>query len=173
MKPLIVLLAAFLISALIIKITKKEEGLAFAGRIALSFMLTFTAMGHFLFTEGMAMMIPDFVPLKTEMVYLTGIFELAATITIHMPKLRKLTGWTLMIFFILVLPSNIKAAIEHVDYKKATYTGKGPEYLWFRVPAQLLYIAWAYFSCVRDQSNWLQTHLKGRNIGALNEFLGF
>jgi hypothetical protein len=44
------------------------------------------------------------------------------------------------------LSANINAAIHKVDYEKATYEGPGISYLWFRIPLQLLFIAWvAYF----------------------------
>jgi hypothetical protein len=48
----------------------------------------------------------------------------------------------------LILPANIKEAIDHVDYQNATFEGKGLSYLWFRIPLQLLFIAWTYFSCI-------------------------
>jgi uncharacterized membrane protein len=60
-----------------------------------------------------------------------------------------LTGWLLILFFILILPANIYAAVRHIDYQKATTEGNGLHYLWFRVPLQLLFIAWAYFFAVK------------------------
>ena len=71
MKPLIVLLTVFIISLLATKIRYKNYQLALSGRIAMSAMLLFTAVAHFAFSKGMAMMVP--VPYKTEIVYLTGI----------------------------------------------------------------------------------------------------
>jgi uncharacterized membrane protein len=149
MAPLIVLLATFIISLLILKLVKKEYRTAFAGRIALSVMLIFTAAGHFLYTEGMEMMIPSFIPFPRETVYLTAFFEIGAAIGIHIKKYRKAAGLLLILFFIAVLPANIKAAIEGIDYTTGTYEGSGPGYLWFRVPLQVLFILWTYVSVVR------------------------
>ena len=115
----------------------------------MSVMLVFTAIGHFAFTKGMAMMIPDFMPYKTEVVYLTGVIEIIAAVGLLIPSSRVWTGWALILFFILLLPGNIKAAIDHVDYQKATLDGSGPTYLWFRIPLQLLFIAWTYLSAIR------------------------
>jgi len=150
MMPLVVLLLVFSLSLLLIKLSRKAYDFAFAGRIAMSAMLVFTAVGHFAFTEGMAMMLPTFVPYKTEVVYLTGLIEIAAAVGLIIPRLRSLTAWLLIAFFILVLPANIYAALQHVDYQNATFDGQGPGYLWFRIPLQLFFIIWVYFAAIRE-----------------------
>ena len=38
---------------------------------------------------------------------------------------------------------------EENDYQKATVDGNGLNYLWFRIPLQLLFIAWAYISSIK------------------------
>jgi uncharacterized membrane protein len=149
MMPLIVLLAAFFLSLLLLKWIHNQFLLALAGRIAMSVMLFFTAVGHFAFTEGMALMIPSFVPFKQEMVYFTGVVEIAAAVGLLVPRLSTLTAWLLISFFILVLPANIYAALQHVDYQNATFNGQGPDYLWFRIPLQFLFIIWVYLSVIR------------------------
>lgn len=146
--PLFVLLATFLFSLLLIKLMRKPD-YALAGRIAMSAMLLFTAVGHFIFTEGMAMMLPPFIPCKTEVVYLTGLIEIAAAIGLLIPRFQSLTARLLIVFFILILPANIYASLEHVNYQEGTYEGNGPAYLWFRVPLQVLFIAWVYLSSIR------------------------
>ena len=85
MKPLIVLLSVFFISLILHKIFTRGYKLGFSGRIAMAVMLVFTAIAHIVFTKGMAMMIPGFIPFKTELVYLTGILEIAAAFGILIP----------------------------------------------------------------------------------------
>jgi uncharacterized membrane protein len=150
MKPLIVLLSVFVISLLATKFVHKNFEFALSGRIAMSVMLLFTAIGHFAFTEGMTMMLPDFIPFKTEVVYLTGIIEIAAAIGLFIPKLKIVTAWLLIVFFILILPANIYAAIKQIDYQKATFDGNGLSYLWFRVPLQILFIGWTYVCAIKN-----------------------
>lgn len=149
MKPLIILLASFAIAALAIKAIKKEYDLVLSARIAMSIMLIFTAIGHFVFTKGMSMMIPNFVPFKENLVYLTGIFEILLAFGLLIPKLKVLSGWVLIIFLLLMLPANIYASIHHVNYKQGTFDGNGLSYLWFRIPLQFLFIIWTYFSSIR------------------------
>lgn len=149
MKPLIVLIFGFLISFAAIKILKQEYKLNLAARIAMTLMLIFTAIGHFVFTKGMAMMIPKFIPFKISLIYITGIFEIIIAIGLLFENLKTTFGWTLIIFLVLMLPANIYAALNNVNYQEATYNGSGISYLWFRIPLQLLFIAWTYFSCFK------------------------
>jgi uncharacterized membrane protein len=149
MEPLLVLLGTFVISLIVTKLITKTIDYPLSGRIAMAVMLGFTAIGHFVFTKGMAMMLPDFMPFKTEVIYLTGIFEILAAVGLLIPGIRKWAGWALIFFFILVLPGNIKAAMHHIDYQKGTFDGYGPSYLWFRVPLQILFIVWTYLSSIK------------------------
>ncbi|MBC9795955.1 DoxX family protein [Sinomicrobium weinanense] len=150
MKPLIVLVVTFAISLVISGITTGKWDLSFSGRVAMAVMLLFTSIGHFKFTEGMALMLPDFIPAKRETVLATGVIEIIAAIGLFIPPLRVLTAWLLILFFVLILPANIHAALHHVNLEKATYDGSGINYLWFRVPLQLLFIGWVYFFVIRS-----------------------
>src|SRR5690349_24961314 len=107
MKPLIVLLLTFGVSLLITKISLGTFHFALSGRIAMSAMLVFTSIGHFVYTKGMAMMLPAFIPSRTAIIYLTGIIEVAAAIGLFIPGLIVTTGWLLIVFFVLILPANI------------------------------------------------------------------
>lgn len=112
-------------------------------------MLVFTAIAHFVYTQGMVMMLPDFIPYKKNLIYVTGVIELAAAVGLVIPSIRALTGWFLIAFFVLLLPANILAAIRHIDYQKGTSDGNGLNYLWFRVPLQVLFVVWTYISAIR------------------------
>ena len=149
MKPLLILLLSFIISLFVIKSIKKEYDFALSARVAMSMMLVFTAIGHFAFTKGMSMMIPEFIPFKENFVYLTGIFEILLAIGLLIPRLKAISGWTLIIFLLLMLPANIYASINNVNYQKGTFDGNGIAYLWFRIPLQILFIIWTYSSTIR------------------------
>ncbi len=149
MKPLIVLISVFVLSLIIIRLYQGSFNFSLSAQVAMSCMLVFTAIGHFVFTKGMSMMLPAFIPYKIEIIYLTGLIEITAAIGLFVPAWRGITGWLLIAFFILVLPSNIYAAIKHVDYQKAAFDGNGLVYLWFRVPLQVLFIVWTYFAAIK------------------------
>lgn len=150
MAPLIVLLVVFALAALTVKLGTGAFKFPLPARIAMCSMLLFTAVGHFAFAEGMAMMIPAFIPFKTELVYLTGLLEILLGVGLLFQRTRKYAAWLLIVFFILVLPANIKAALEHVDYQTGSFDGPGPDYLWFRIPLQIFFIVWTYLSSIRS-----------------------
>lgn len=143
------LILSFVMSIFVIKIIKKEYEFALSARIAMSMMLVFTAIGHFVFTKGMSMMIPNFIPFKENFVYLTGLFEILLAIGLLIPKLKDISGWALIIFLLLMLPANIYASINTINYQKGTFDGNGLTYLWFRIPLQLLFIVWVYMSSIK------------------------
>ena len=148
MKPLIVLISAFALCLGATYIIGSPD-INVSGRAAMSLMLVFTAIGHFKFTDGMAMMLPSFIPVKKQIVLATGIIEILAAIGLLVPSTIKITGILLIIFFVMILPANIYAAIKKVDLEKANYTGTGINYLWFRIPEQLLFIFWVYLFALK------------------------
>jgi uncharacterized membrane protein len=145
MKPFFVLIFTFIIGYSINRLIGNEANLASAGCIAMAVMLVFTSIAHFKFLNGMMMMVPSFIPFKKEMVIVTGFVEIAAAAGLCIISMRHITSIWLIIFFILMLPANINAAIKHVDYEKGTPDGKGLKYLWFRVPLQIFFIVWVWY----------------------------
>ena len=113
--------------------------------MAMGFMLWFTAIGHFKFKKGMSMMLPGLIPAKSFVIAATGVLEILLAISIQVSTLRVISGWILIIMFVLFLPANIYAAFRHLDYEKGTYDGKGLSYLWFRIPFQIFLIGWTYY----------------------------
>lgn len=156
MKPEIILIAVTLIALLIDRLRKRIYNAARAARAGMAAMLVMTGLGHFMFTKGMAMMLPAFVPAPEAMVYLTGLLEFAAAAGILRERSKKATGWLLIAFFVLITPANIYAALHHVDLQTGTYTGSGPEYLWYRIPLQLFFIGWVYLSTLRGTADNLK-----------------
>lgn len=151
MKPLLVLIVVFVTSLVVFKFRTKTYLFRRSARIAMSTMLLFTAIGHFVFSKGMALMLPDFIPFKLAIVYITGILEIMAAVFLLIPTYRIATGWFLILFFIVLLPANINAAIHGLNYQTGNTDGPGIEYLWFRIPLQLLFIGWVYFATLQKK----------------------
>lgn len=148
MKPFIMLLAVFFIALITNYIIYANWNFAFSGRLALAVMLLFTAFGHFKFPEGMVLMMPDFIPAKKALVYITGVMEIVFAIAIMIPKTRYGAGIGLLIFLILIFPANIHASFNTVNIEEANYNGPGLRYLWFRIPFQLLLLLWVCLFCL-------------------------
>lgn len=146
MKPLFVLLIVFVIAFFIYRGINGVYSFPLPARISMAAMLLFTSIAHFAFTRGMEMMLPGWIPFKKFAVYLTGVIEVVAAVALLLPAYYKVAGWFLIFFFILLLPANIFASMKKVDYQKGDYSGNGLGYLWFRVPLQVFFGVWIYYS---------------------------
>lgn len=144
MKPLIVLISVFGLALLGSTLLTQKWDFILSGKIALSSMLVFTAIGHFVFTRGMASIIPSIIPLKIEIVLITGVIEILLAIGLLIPFTSTISAWLIIVFFILILPANIYAAIHQINYQTGLKNGPGLSYLWFRIPEQLLFIFWTF-----------------------------
>lgn len=150
MKPLFILISVFLIGSLLKAITRAKVSYQVIGKISLSLMFVFTGVAHFAFGSGMAAMLPELIPFKMEIIYLTGVLEILGAICLLIPMFSKITGWSLITFLVVVLPANIYAGINHIDPITGAHDGPGPEYLLFRVPLQIFYVAWIYLAAIRS-----------------------
>lgn len=140
---MIFLLVSFTITFLINKLGLKGKwSISFIGRIALSIMLVVTGMAHFFKTELMIAMLPEVVPFKIYMVYITGVIEIAAALGLLTSRFSRLTSVLLVIFFISILPANIVGSIKQIGLGGME---NGVQYLYFRIPLQLFFIFWVYF----------------------------
>ena len=148
MKPLIVLISVFLLSNLIIRFITNQFDLILSARIAMCAMLCFTAIAHFVFTKGMTMMIPSQIPFRTQLIYITGLIEIILGIGLLISGFEIYAAWGVNVFLIIILPANIYAALNKIDYQKGNFDGNGISYLWFRIPLQLFFITWTYLSTI-------------------------
>jgi len=147
MAPLIILLATFGLVILLDRFTLgRRIGTSLAGRIAMAAMLVATGVSHFTNTDLMVAMMPDFMPAKRELVYFTGVCELAAVIGLVWNKTARLASVLLIVFFVLVLPANIAGSMKSVSFGGMEY---GPLYLLLRVPMQLFFIWWVWWFGIR------------------------
>ena len=143
MAPLILLVASFLTIALINRFFNKGRlSISFMGRTALAFMLIVTGIAHFTKTPEMVAMLPDFIPLKIIVVYVTGFFEFLLAFGLLPKKSSRPVSIILIVFFVCILPANIVGSLKSVELGGMEY---GPAYLFFRIPLQLFFIGWAYY----------------------------
>jgi uncharacterized membrane protein len=118
-----------------------------AGRLGICAVFLFAGIGHFLKTDSMIAMLPAFVPARRDLIYLSGIVELCfaiAVVALHDPRL---VGWMIVIYLIVIFPSNIYAATQRISFGGHSI---GPRYLLMRFPLQLLLILWTYWFCARS-----------------------
>jgi uncharacterized membrane protein len=118
----------------------------FRGRLSLALVFMFTASGHFAKSRPMSDMLPSWVPGRLQIVYATGVLEIAGAIGLLVPRVHRVAGMCLIAFLVAVFPANIYAARKRVDIGGHA---EGPAYLLARAPLQLLLVAWTYWFAVR------------------------
>jgi uncharacterized membrane protein len=136
MAPLIALLLTYAVARFVLRHRADRR---LPGRIALAVMLVVTGVAHFTRTEALVAMVPPMLPLPELLVYATGVAELGFALLL-LARPTPALGWSLAIFFVALLPANIYSAAAEVGLG-----GHGLAYLWFRIPLQVLFIAWALY----------------------------
>ena len=91
---------------------------------------------HFLRAKPYVAIVPDGLPRKREIVFVSGVAELAGAAGVMMPGTRRLAGWWLIATLLAIFPANVNMAVNADRYRAV------PEpLLWARLPLQgcLLY----------------------------------
>jgi len=108
-----------------------------ATRAGLALMLLFTASAHFnSMRHDLVRMVPPAIRHAMAMIYFTGVCEIAGAIGLLIPATRLAAVVALILFFVAVLPANVRAARAGVQLR-----GKPATRLAVRVPMQVLFIA--------------------------------
>ena len=96
---------------------------------------------HFVAIDAYVSIMPDYLPLHRELVYLSGIFEVLLGLGLLWHKTREVAGTCLILLYLAVLPANINMAVQ--DIQPASF--HIPAFLlWARLPFQLVLIYWAW-----------------------------
>ncbi|MGV3731197.1 MAG: DoxX family protein [Sphingopyxis sp.] len=106
----------------------------------------FTASGHFLLDEQMAGMLPPWTPYRLELVWATGVIEIAIALGLALPGTRRAAAWAAIAVLCLFFPANIYAALVAAPVGGHVL---GPAYLVVRGPVQLFLILWIYATLIR------------------------
>jgi uncharacterized membrane protein len=115
-------------------------------RIALAAMFGLTASTHFTSTETFLQMVPEFLPLRREAVYLSGIAEAAGAVGLLVPRLRRLAGLGVAALLVSVFPANVNVAVSGVELAGALGFPGGGAWSWARLalqPVMVWFALWA------------------------------
>jgi uncharacterized membrane protein len=100
----------------------------------------FAGVMHFAIPRTYEAIVPDYVPRKREVVYASGVAEIAGGLLVLPPRTRRAGAWWSIATLLAVFPANLHMAIHHERYRKVPGGRTG---LLLRLPVQLLFIAWA------------------------------
>jgi uncharacterized membrane protein len=115
----------------------------------LSFFFVFAGAMHFVIPGRYMGIMPAWIPYPLEMVYVSGVAEMAGGLGLLIPSLRKAAAFGLIALLIAVFPANIQMLANAIHSGASTaYTAL----LWLRLPLQPLLIVWIYRSALRSSA---------------------
>ena len=103
----------------------------------------FAGAFHFLRPDYYVPMMPPYLPLHLELVYLSGLAEMLLGILVLVPRTRRMAAWGIVLLLVAVFPANIHIALHDVPVFGAAQ-GAGI-WNWIRLPFQGVLIAWAWW----------------------------
>ncbi len=99
---------------------------------------------HFVRPPPYVAIVPDALPRKLELVYASGVAEIAGGAGVLAAPTRRAAGWWLIATLIAVFPANVNMAVNAERFRSVP-----APLLWARLPAQGLLIAWVWRVAVR------------------------
>jgi uncharacterized membrane protein len=99
----------------------------------------FTGVLHFVIPRTYEAIVPDWLPAHRELVYASGVAELAAGAGLLHPRTRRAAMWFAIATLVAIFPANVHMALNPERYD----VPGGAAALWARLPLQALFIAWA------------------------------
>jgi uncharacterized membrane protein len=101
----------------------------------------FVAAGvmHFVRPQFYVSAMPPYLPWHLELVYVSGVIEIALGVLLPVPRVRRLAAWGMVALMVAVFPANVHMAM-HPDLFPTF-----PRWvLYARLPLQGVLIAWAW-----------------------------
>jgi len=100
----------------------------------------FAGIMHFVIPKAYVSIMPDYLPAHRELVYASGVAEIAGGAAVLNPRTRRFGSTFSIATLIAVFPANLHMALHPERYEQIP---GGRMALYARLPVQLLFIAWA------------------------------
>lgn len=106
--------------------------------LALAVFFIGAGANHFVAPDFYVGIMPSYLTLHLELVYLSGGFEILGGLAVLIPRMRSLAGWMLIALLVAVFPANLNMALNPDQFP-----GLSAVALYARLPAQGFLIGWA------------------------------
>ena len=96
---------------------------------------------HFLVPSAYQKIMPPYLPLHHELIYLSGAMEVAGGMGLLSNHTRRVAGLALILLLLAVMPANVQMLLDaHAAGKSSWWV----VLLWLRLPLQLVLVAWVW-----------------------------
>ena len=102
----------------------------------------YVGIRHFIDPDFFLAIMPDYLPLHLEAVYLSGVFEILLGGMLLFKEYRKVAGWGLIALLLAVFPANIYLAQNEIAQQSINISQTAAI---VRLPFQALFISIAYW----------------------------
>lgn len=102
-------------------------------------LFTLAGVLHFLHPDFYMKIMPPWLPLSLELIYVSGLFEILGGVGLFISKIRRLSVWLLLILLLAVFPANIHMACHPDIFSKIPVW-----LLYLRLPLQGLIMLWVW-----------------------------
>jgi uncharacterized membrane protein len=109
-------------------------------RYVMAAFYVWAGINHFVRPEFYLNLMPAYIPLHTELVYLSGIVEIGLGVLVAIPRTAAMAAWGIILMLIAFLPVHVHMLVNNHLYPEAPTS-----MLWLRFPIQALFILWAYW----------------------------
>ncbi|TLD71858.1 DoxX family membrane protein [Phragmitibacter flavus] len=105
-------------------------------------------VNHFLNPAPYLAMMPKYLPWPEFLHLMAGVVEVVAGVAVLIPRLRRLAGWGMMAILVAVFPANVQIAMfGWPGYDIPNWV------LWARLPFQLVFMVWVWWTCLARGAN--------------------
>ena len=120
----------------------KRVAVIFAGPV-----MTFAGVMHFVKPHWYMRIMPPYLPAHRELVYASGVAEIAGALGTMHPRTRRPAGLFLIATLLAVFPANVHMAVNPDDYRDVP---GGQVALIARLPLQALFVYWVWRATQKD-----------------------
>ena len=113
-------------------------------RVARSFagpVMTFAGVMHFVKPRWYERIMPPYLPAHRELVYASGVAEIAGAVGTMHPRTRRPAGLLLIATLLAVFPANVHMALHPEEFEDLP---GGAAALYARLPLQGLFVLWVW-----------------------------
>lgn len=118
------------------------------GRLAAAIAFVLIGASHLATPEKMEYMIAGWLPCAHELILLSGVAEIVGGLGLLIPRFQRLAAIGLIGLLLVIFPANINVAVHQLPPPGGLPAS--PWYVWSRLLFQPLYIAWIWWSSLRQ-----------------------
>ena len=118
-------------------------------RVLLAIFFVVAGANHFRVPDIYLGMMPPWLPWPRALVQISGWAEILGGLGVLVPFTRRFSGWGLILLLIAVFPANIHVALQG----RMPGLEVSPLMLWLRLPLQIVFFAWVWWTAVASLRN--------------------